>query len=134
MTGFIQLNINDFLRALITRCIALIPCLVIILANDEETVLNIGLLLDIVMTFQLPLALIHLLRFSRKKDIMGEYLTNDCQIAIAFIISSFVVILNCYLLIPYFHNASKAVELFILIFLLCYVYYLGLLSFVELED
>lgn len=72
MEGFIQLHISPWLRALLTRSIAILPSLTVaLIAGGEST--NLIVLSQVVLSVVLPFALFPLLKFTSSKQAMGEF-------------------------------------------------------------
>lgn len=74
MEGFLRLNIQKWKRVLITRCIALIPSLILVLVQKDPSKFdssNLANFLNIIQTIQQPFALIPLIYIVFNKNIMG---------------------------------------------------------------
>jgi len=69
MSGFLNLKMSNFHRALFTRTIAIIPSIMIAFINDKE---DFNAYLNLLQAIQLPFAIIPLLKFSNSSAIMGE--------------------------------------------------------------
>jgi len=75
MEGFLDLNVNRWLRVLIMRSVALIPAVVVAVGSATNTPLadTIGQWLNVLQAVQLPFAIIPLLLFTDSARIMGEF-------------------------------------------------------------
>jgi Natural resistance-associated macrophage protein len=77
MSGFMELRVSPFKRALITRSVALFPTLAFAIAyagtNEMDT---INQDLNVLQSFQLPFALIPVLYISTRDDVMGAFNTR----------------------------------------------------------
>lgn len=96
--GFTKINLSRWKRAIITRSISIIPCiLVTMLAINSLTHLNFWC--NIVKAIQLPFALLPLLHFTSSKRIMGSFRNNFIFKLVAYVISMCILGINIYFLI-----------------------------------
>ncbi len=72
MEGFLNLRMVAWLRRLVTRGLAVIPAAATILIMGEKGTLGLILLSQVVLSMQLPFAVIPLIRFTSDRDRMGE--------------------------------------------------------------
>src|SRR5262249_24021458 len=72
MEGFLNLRMVAWLRRLITRMIAVIPAVITIVAAGEKGTLSLILLSQVILSMQLPFAVIPLIRFTSDRKRMGE--------------------------------------------------------------
>src|SRR5678809_631498 len=63
MEGYLRLRINPWIRRLMTRLIAIIPAVVVILINGEEDIDSLLILSQVVLSLQLSFAIIPLIHF-----------------------------------------------------------------------
>lgn len=75
MGGFLNLRLQKWLRALITRSCAIIPTIIVALIFDtSETLLDeLNEWLNVLQSVQIPFALIPLLCLVSKEDVMGSF-------------------------------------------------------------
>jgi manganese transport protein len=52
----------------------------------------------VVLSFGLPFAVIPLILFSRRRDVMGELVNRQATTAVAVLVATLIVLLNVYLL------------------------------------
>merc|ERR1711985_43701 len=72
MDGFLRINLPRWARAIITRCVAVVPCVAVAAAFDAKAM---ELMIDIVnssLAFLLPFALILLTKLTTSKQYMGD--------------------------------------------------------------
>ena len=69
MEGFLEIRMKPWLRRLITRAIAILPAALVIGITGESKVTALLVLSQVVLSFQLPFAVIPLIQFtsSRKR-------------------------------------------------------------------
>jgi manganese transport protein len=99
MEGYLKLRINPLLRRLITRLIAIIPALVVILIYGEENVDALLVLSQVILSLQLGFAIIPLIHFVSDKNAMGIFTIKPVTKVAAWLIASVLIFLNCKMLI-----------------------------------
>ena len=72
MEGFIKINLNPALRAFITRCVAIVPSLAVTLIAGEKGSEDLIKLCSVILSIQLPFALIPLVKLVASREVMGE--------------------------------------------------------------
>jgi manganese transport protein len=93
MEGYLQLRINPWVRRLITRLLAIIPALLVILIYGEKDVDAL-----LVFSLQLGFAVIPLIHFVSDRKTMGIYTINIPTKIAAWLIAAVLVFLNLQLL------------------------------------
>ena len=76
MEGFLQIRLSPLVRRLITRLAALGPVLVYFAVAGESDTTRLLVLSQVVLSLQLPFALVPLLRFVGSRRLMGEFLIS----------------------------------------------------------
>ncbi len=71
MQGFLGLKSKAWMRRLITRCLAILPAAAIILWQGNGSLGKLLITSQVILSLQLPLAIIPLLIFTNRKEIMG---------------------------------------------------------------
>lgn len=99
MEGYLSLRINPILRRLITRLIAIIPALIVIVIYGEENVDSLLILSQVILSLQLGFAIIPLIHFVSDKKTMGKFAINTIQKIAAWVIASVLVFLNLKMLV-----------------------------------
>lgn len=99
MEGYLSLRINPMLRRLITRLIAIIPALIVIIIYGEENVDSLLILSQVILSLQLGFAIIPLIHFVSDKRTMGKFVINPIQKIAAWVIASVLVFLNLKMLV-----------------------------------
>ncbi len=94
MEGFIGLKMRPWLRRLITRVIAITPAVFVISVFGERSVDSLLVLSQVILSLQLPFALIPLLHFTSDKIKMGEFATKKIFRILAWISAAVIVGLN----------------------------------------
>ena len=92
MQGFLERHIPIWLRRLVT----ILPALVVIfLGFDPTWTLVIS---QVVLSFGLPLAVIPLVLFSQRRDLMAELVNKPLTTVLAWAVAGLIIALNLYLL------------------------------------
>jgi manganese transport protein len=92
MGGFLERQIPIWLRRLVT----MVPALVVIaLGVDATRTLVIS---QVVLSFGIPFALVPLLLFTRRRDIMGDLVNHRATTAVATVVVTLIIGLNVFLL------------------------------------
>jgi len=92
MQGFMQRQIPIWVRRLVTMA----PSLIVIGAGLDPT--RTLVISQVVLSFGLPFAVVPLVMFTRRSDIMGELVNRRLTTAIAGMIAGIILALNAYLL------------------------------------
>src|SRR5512143_1743452 len=92
MGGFLHRQIPTWIRRLVT---VFPPMIIILLGLDPTRTLVIS---QVVLSFGLPFAIVPLIMFTRRRDIMGELVNRRATTIIAGIIAVIIVALNLFLL------------------------------------
>jgi manganese transport protein len=96
MQGFVHRHIPPWLRRLVTMGPSLI---VIIIGLDPTRTLVLS---QVVLSFGLPFAVIPLVMFTRRRDVMGVLVNCRITTILASVIAGLIILLNFYLLYQIF--------------------------------
>ena len=108
MEGFLHFKMRPFLRRLLTRLLAVIPAaLTIVYAGDEGTY-KLLILSQVILSLQLPFAVIPLVHFTSDKASMGEFANNSWMKIVAWIIAALITGLNVKLVLEEITGWMKA--------------------------
>ncbi|MEO7308436.1 MAG: Nramp family divalent metal transporter [Ferruginibacter sp.] len=99
MEGYLSLRINPLLRRLITRLVAIIPALIVIIIYGEENVDSLLILSQVILSLQLGFAIIPLIHFVSDKKTMGKFAIKPITKIAAWLIAVVLVFLNLKMLI-----------------------------------
>ena len=75
MEGFVRLRISPLKRRLLTRALAIVPAVAVLFYAGEGGVLQLLVLSQVVLSLQLPFAIVPLIRFTSMPRIMGAFLS-----------------------------------------------------------
>src|SRR5467141_1852631 len=105
MEGFLDIRLKPWLRRLITRGIAIIPAALVIGIAGENKVTPLLILSQVVLSFQLPFAVIPLIQFTSSRAKMGEFVNSRPTIVIAWVMAAAILFFNAELLWLIFRSA-----------------------------
>lgn len=94
MEGYLHLRITPWVRRLMTRLVAVIPAIAVILINGENNIDRLLVLSQVVLSLQLGFAIIPLIHFTSDKKKMGVFAIKPLIIALAALITLVLVYLN----------------------------------------
>jgi len=110
MEGYLQLRINPWLRRLLTRLIAIIPAVLVILIYGDNKVDDLLVLSQVLLSLQLGFAVVPLIHFVSDKKTMGEFAIKNYTKIIAWLVAIILVFLNVKLVgeetLQLFHSDS----------------------------
>ena len=94
MEGYLSLRVNPWIRRLITRLLAIIPALIVIVIYGEKNVDALLVFSQVILSLQLGFAIIPLIHFVSDKKTMGNFAINTLTKIAAWIIAAVLVFLN----------------------------------------
>jgi manganese transport protein len=98
MEGFLNLRLRPWLRRLITRALAIIPAVIVIGIYGEGKVTSLLILSQVILSFQLPFAVIPLVQFTSNKAKMGAFVNSRLTAVVAWVVAIAIVAFNAELL------------------------------------
>src|SRR4051794_8307670 len=99
MEGFLDLRLPSWARRLLTRGIAIIPVIIVTAIYGERGTADLLVFSQVVLSMQLPFAVIPLVRFVSDRRKMGKFVIPAWVAALAWIVAGVIVILNVKLLV-----------------------------------
>jgi len=94
MEGFVQIRLRPYLRRLITRAIALLPAVAVISISGDEGTYKLLILSQVVLSLQLPFAIVPLVHFTSDKLKMGSFANRLWVKILAWTTSTIIIVLN----------------------------------------
>ncbi|HTM02220.1 MAG TPA: Nramp family divalent metal transporter [Vicinamibacterales bacterium] len=98
MEGFINVRLRPWLRRLITRLIAIIPAIIVVVLYGERGSGQLLIFSQVVLSLQLSFAVIPLLLFTSDRAKMGTFANPTWVKALAWPVAVVIAALNAYLL------------------------------------
>jgi manganese transport protein len=105
MEGFLDIRLKPWIRRLITRVMAITPAVLVIGFAGEGKVTALIILSQVVLSFQLPFAMIPLIQFTGNRARMGEFANSRPTQVIAWIVAATILFFNAELLWLIFRGA-----------------------------
>ena len=108
MEGFLDLRLPPWLRRLITRLIAIVPAAIVIGVMGEGQLTNLLILSQVILSFQLPFAVVPLVLFTSDRRKMGEFVNRRWVVALAWVVAAGIIALNAELLWLVFRDLIRS--------------------------
>jgi manganese transport protein len=138
MEGYLSLRINPMLRRLITRLVAIIPALIVIIIYGESKIDALLVMSQVILSLQLGFAIIPLIYFVSDKKTMGKFAIKPLVQIAAIAIASVLVYLNIKMLVnevmPFFAAEALMPKLLITavgIFFGAVLIYISIFPFIQ---
>jgi manganese transport protein len=94
MEGFLNLRVRPWLRRLITRSVAIIPAIITVYYSGDQGTYRLLILSQVILSMQLPFAIIPLIRFTSDRSRMGEFSNRAWVSALAWSSAVLIIVLN----------------------------------------
>jgi manganese transport protein len=94
MEGFLKLRLPHWARRLVTRGLAVVPVVIITALYGETGTAKLLILSQVILSLQLPFAVIPLVQFVSDKTKMGNFTISRPLAVLAWVVASVIVILN----------------------------------------
>jgi manganese transport protein len=104
MEGFINLRLRPWLRRLITRLIAIVPAIIVVMLYGERGAGPLLILSQVILSLQLPFAVFPLVMFTSDPHKMGPFANPPWVKALAWTVAVIIGALNVYLLYQTFRQ------------------------------
>ena len=99
--GFIRFKIAPWMRRMVTRMIAIVPAVVVTIWYGEKGTGQLLILSQVVLSLQLPFAVVPLVMFTASRAKMGEFVAPRWLTAIALLIAAIIIVLNAKLVMDF---------------------------------
>jgi manganese transport protein len=101
MEGFIDIRLPPWLRRLTTRAIAIVPAATVTIWFGEKGTAQLLILSQVILSLQLPFAVVPLVMFTADRRKMGELIAPRWVTALAALVAAIIIVLNVKLLIDF---------------------------------
>jgi manganese transport protein len=101
MEGFLNFRIAPWLRRLVTRMIAIVPAVIVTIWFGERGTGQLLILSQVVLSLQLPFAVVPLVMFTASRAKMGPYVAPRWLTALAAATAAAIIVLNAKLVLDY---------------------------------
>ena len=102
MEGFLRLTIPHWARRLLTRGIAIVPVIVVTALYGEKGTGELLVLSQVILSMQLPFAVIPLVQFVSDRRKMGSFAISRGVAVLSWLVATLIVVLNVKLLVDTF--------------------------------
>ncbi len=106
MEGFLRLRLPPWARRLVTRGLAVLPVLLVTAWAGEQATGRLLVLSQVVLSMQLPFAVIPLVQFVSSRRRMGDMAISRGWSALAWAVAAIIVLLNMKLLSDVFRGGA----------------------------
>jgi manganese transport protein len=97
MEGFLNFRLRPWIRRLVTRLVAIVPALLTILLFGASQMTNLLVASQVVLSLQLPFAVVPLLQFTAEPARMGAFANPRWVRLLGWLAASIIIVLNTYL-------------------------------------
>ncbi len=101
MEGFLDIRLPPWMRRLVTRGIAIVPAAIVTVWYGEKGTAQLLILSQVVLSFQLPFAVVPLVMFTADRRKMNELIAPRWVTALAVVVAAIIIALNVKLLIDF---------------------------------
>jgi manganese transport protein len=101
MEGFLNFRVAPWLRRLVTRVIAILPAVVVTIYAGEKATGQLLILSQVVLSLQLPFAVVPLVLFTASRTKMGPYVAPRWLTLLAAAIAAAIIVLNAKLVFDF---------------------------------
>jgi len=101
MEGFLNFRVAPWLRRLVTRMLAILPAVVVTIWAGEKATGQLLILSQVVLSLQLPFAVVPLVMFTASRSKMGAYVAPRWLTALATVTAVLIIGLNAKLVWDY---------------------------------
>ncbi|MDB6168686.1 MAG: Mn2+/Fe2+ transporter, family [Verrucomicrobia bacterium] len=108
MEGFLNIRLRPWLRRMITRALAIVPAAIVAGVYGESGTAKLLILSQVILSLQLPFAVIPLVRFTGDRAKMGEFANPVWVKLLAWLTAAIIVLLNLKLLLDFTGLAGGA--------------------------
>ncbi len=102
MEGFIDIKLKPWLRRAITRFVAIVPAAIVTIMYGSQGTTELLILSQVVLSLQLPFAIIPLVMFTAEKKKMGALVAPRWVTILAAVTAAIIVVLNMKLIYDFF--------------------------------
>ena len=99
MEGFLRFRMRPWLRRLLTRSVAIVPAVIVIGIYGEQGTYKLLILSQVILSLQLPFAVIPLIQFTSDRARMGAFASPTWVRVLAWISAAIIVALNAKLVV-----------------------------------
>ncbi|WP_217430247.1 Nramp family divalent metal transporter [Sphingomonas bacterium] len=98
MEGFLDLKLPVWLRRLVTRLLAVVPAAIVVGVAGDRGATGLLVLSQVILSLQLPFAVVPLVAFTGRRDVMGRFASPRWLAWLAWAVTAAIIGLNATLL------------------------------------
>jgi len=98
MEGFVNIRLRPWLRRLITRLVAIVPAVIVVILYGERGTVALLVLSQVILSMQLSFAVFPLVSFTSDRRKMGDFVSPRWIQLLAWTVAVIIAVLNVYLL------------------------------------
>ena len=108
MEGFMNWTLAPTYRRILTRSIAIVPAMVVILIGGEEASNDLLLFSQVVLSFTLPFAVFPLVHLTSDASVMGQdFVNSSANSILAYFFAALITFLNLVLVFLYCNDSNS---------------------------
>ena len=107
MEGFLDIRVRPWLRRLLTRALAVIPAALVVWYHGAEGTYSLILLSQVILSAQLPFAIIPLIHFTNDPKRMGAFASAPWLRVLSWLSAILIVALNVWLVADQLNDFSS---------------------------
>ena len=97
MEGFLKLRLKPWVRRLLTRLLAIVPALVVIMIWGDHGLGTLLIISQVILSVQLPFAVFPLVQFTSNEITMGEFKNSTVLRIVAYGIGGLITCANLWM-------------------------------------
>ena len=132
MEGYLRIRINPIVRRLITRLLAIVPTLIVILVAGDKMIDQLLIFSQVLLSMQLAFAVIPLIHFVSDRDKMGVYTIGITTKIISWSVAALILVLNLKLFMDSINDWMKGANPWVQGLLVLFVILVGLLLLITI--
>ncbi|GJP43736.1 hypothetical protein CLOM_g5589 [Closterium sp. NIES-68] len=101
MEGFVDVKLPPWLRRMVTRCIAIIPAVIVAALSGMEGAGKLLVLSQVILSLQLPFAIAPLVHFTSSPARMGKFVNGWVSTILAILLTLVIIGLNGFLVVQW---------------------------------
>ncbi|XP_072029435.1 natural resistance-associated macrophage protein 2-like [Amphiura filiformis] len=130
MEGFLNLKWSRWKRILLTRSIAIMPTIFVAAFKGVDDLTGMNDFLNVLMSLQLPFALIPILTFTSTKDLMSDFANGIFSKVVCSLLAVSVIGINLFFVVTYLPSVPHhwAMYTFLAVVILAYLSFIAYLG------
>ncbi|XP_078321284.1 natural resistance-associated macrophage protein 2-like isoform X7 [Crassostrea virginica] len=122
MEGFLNLKWKRWIRVLFTRSIAIFPTILVASFSGIQDLTQMNDMLNVLMSMQLPFALIPILTFTSSESIMGDFKNGRLMSVFTALLAVLVIGINLFFISVYIHSLPSHWAVYVAVSVLVILY------------